>query len=99
MKDASAEFCATTTQSDVLIAPRNTRHTFMDLSKATMFSNRVMKVSSSVRQSRGVREYTTRYTSQHDEALGVLHQLAGEKNHDIVGEKLQNWSTRRRLMK
>ena len=33
-KDASVEFCATTTQSDVLIA-RNTRHTFMDLSRTT----------------------------------------------------------------
>ena len=98
LKDASAEFCATTTQIDVLIAPRNTRHTFMDLSRATMFSNRVMKVSSSVRQSRGIRECVPRYASQRDEALGVLKQLADEMNRDIVGEKLQNWSTRRRLM-
>ena len=97
MKDASAEFCATTTQSDVLIA-RNTRHTFMDLSRTTMFLNRVMKMSTPVRQSRGVREYVPRYASQRDEALGVLNQLADEMNHDIVGEKLQNWSTRRCLM-
>ena len=90
LKDASAEFCATTTQSDVLIAPRNTRH--------TMMLNCTMKVSSSVRQSRGIREYAPRYASQRDEALGVLKQLADEMNRDIVGEKLQNWSTRRRLM-
>ena len=68
LKDASAEFCATTTQSDVLIA-RNTRHTFMDLSRTTMFLNLVMKMSSSVRQSRGIREYAPLYTSQHDEAV------------------------------
>ena len=71
----------------------------MDLSRTTMFSNRVMKMSTSVRQSRGVREYTTQYASQRNEALGVLNQLSDEMNHDIVGEKLQNWSTRRRLMK
>ena len=35
--EASAELCATTTQIDVLIAPRNTRH--------TMMLNRTMKVS------------------------------------------------------
>ena len=57
-----------------------------------------MKMSTSVRQSRGVREYTTQYASQRNEALGVLNQLSDEMNHDIVGEKLQNWSTRKRLM-
>ena len=57
-----------------------------------------MKVSSSVRQSRGIREHALRYASQRDEALDVLNQLADEMNHNIVGEKLQNWSTRRRLM-
>ena len=75
LKDASAEFCATTTQSDVLIAPRN---------------NRAMKVSC---------EYVPQYISQSGKVLlQDIQQLADEMNRDIVGEKLQNWSTRRRLM-
>ena len=81
LKDASAELCATTTQSDVLIAPRNTRH--------TMMLNCTMKVSC---------EYVPQYVRQGGEALGVLKQPLDEMNRDTVGEKLQNWSTRRRLM-
>ena len=51
--------------------------------------NRAMKVSC---------EYVPQYVSQSGEALGVLKQLLEEMSSDMWLQKVQNWSTRRRLM-
>ena len=59
--------------------------------KSKIVLNCVMKVSSSIVQSRGTSKYVPQYASQNGEVLDILKQLLEEMNSDITTTEATEW--------